>query len=259
MSVDKAARMEAMLRKMRMGFLDELPGRCDEIENELLALERQPGDQATFDAIYRTVHSLKGSGGTLGLPIVTNLCHHFETFLTDSVGHFDPDRISRALRHVDLLRQIGEIARRDNPDYGPIDSALEALQAEERGKQRKVLVADPTSLMRALCAHVFDITDVQLQFENDGLVALEALLREPFDLAILARELGTLNGMAVAAAVRLGGGRNQDIPILMVTTNRTDDLAAWRITRIARDQNLPGNLKQAIESQFFPPSGQDVR
>lgn len=253
MSADKAARMEAMLRKMRQGFLDELPGRCDEIEGELLALERRPDDHEIFDAIFRTVHSLKGSGGTFGLPIVTSACHHFETFLGDNVGHFDSNRVSRALRHVDLLRRIGEIAQGDNPDYGPIENALARLQAEGRGKQPKVLVADPSSLMRALCAHVFENTDVRPRFESDGLAALEALLREPHDLAILARELGTLNGVAVAAALRLAGGQNQDIPILMVTTNRTDDLAAWRITRIARDQNLPGNLKQAIESQLFPP------
>ena len=30
--------------------------------------------------LYRNIHSLKGTGGTLDLPIITSICHQFESF-----------------------------------------------------------------------------------------------------------------------------------------------------------------------------------
>ena len=80
---------------------------------------------------------------------------------------------------------------------------------------------------------------LQLAFVGDGLIALERLMRERFDFMIIARELKNLNGVAVTAALRLSGSRNQNIPIIMVTSG---DLAAPPECRIEhlirRDRQL---------------------
>jgi len=66
---------QALLEGMRADFLAELPERCDSFDESILALEKSPDDREAFNELYRGVHSLKGSGGTHGLSIITTLCH----------------------------------------------------------------------------------------------------------------------------------------------------------------------------------------
>jgi chemotaxis protein histidine kinase CheA len=64
---------ELLMAELLAEFLDELPRRCNDLEQAVLSLENQsPG---AFDELFRQVHSLKGTGGGVGIPIITTICH----------------------------------------------------------------------------------------------------------------------------------------------------------------------------------------
>ncbi len=231
--------MELMLQKLQQTFLNELPERCDRIESGILALGKAPLNQEKFNELYRNVHSLKGSGGTYGLGIITTICHQLENFITESAGRFDDAFVSHALAYSDLVHKVAAIAQQQKPDYAPLEVELESIQARRLQTRRAVLVADPSLLMMKLYQKALVKLPLQLAFVGDGLMALERLMRERFDFMIIARELKNLNGLAVTAALRLSGSRNQNIPIIMVTSGDVAVPCECRIEYlIRRDQQL---------------------
>jgi CheY-like chemotaxis protein len=92
-----------------------------------------------------------------------------------------------------------------------------------------------------------DKLPVQLSTENDGLVALERLLRQKFDFLIMGKELKTLNGVALAAALRKSESNNRDIKIIVLTSKSGDDLGADIDFVIHRDVHLSSRLSDTVQ------------
>lgn len=250
MSLD-LAEFQYLLQGMRERFLDELGERCDRFDNLILALERNPSDRETFDELYRGVHSLKGAGGTHGLPIITRICHQLENLLTEAKGRgqFNEPVISQALAYVDLLRRVEAPGRQENPDYAQVEADLERLREATLKSRHAVLMGETSGMMIGLCQKALDTLPVRIDLVDSGLAALQRLLHEPFDLIILGRELKELNGVAVLAALRASQSRNRHIPAILLTSNRDDIPACAAIDHIlARDQKLVTNLRAAAEA-----------
>lgn len=241
--------IQFLLLGMRKRFLDELPERCDGFDNLILALEATPDDGEAFNELFRRVHSLKGSGGTYGLPILTTVCHHLENLLSETAAHERKAGAfaTRALAYVDLLRRVEEPGRSENPDYAAIEADLEALRQSALQSRRAGLIAESSAVMAQIYRQALAGLPVQLSVVGNGLTALERLLREPFDFAVVGRELKELDGIALVAALRASQAANRNIPVILVTSNRTDIPAHARFTAIlSRDQDLAANLAAAL-------------
>lgn len=250
MTADTEA-FQRLLHGMRESFLDELAERCDRLESMILTLENLPGDQEAFNELYRGVHSLKGSGGTHGLGIITAICHQLENFLTDvaSKKGFGEAFANRALAYVDLLRRVESPARSDNPDYADIEAALASLRQTALQSRKAGLIAESSTMMIRIYEAALATFPVQLTVVHDGLAALDCLTRNPFDFAIIGRELKDLNGIAVISALRSSQGANQDIPVVLISSNREGIPAHARIqTILARDQKLAANLSATAKT-----------
>jgi HPt (histidine-containing phosphotransfer) domain-containing protein len=68
-------------REMVEGFLVESREHLATAESGLLALETNPGDTATLNALFRAFHSIKGVAGLLALGPVVRLTHALESLL----------------------------------------------------------------------------------------------------------------------------------------------------------------------------------
>lgn len=210
--------IEAVLRDMRNQFVDEIPERCQRMEELAAQMVAQgiPGD--AFDELYRCVHSLKGSGGTHGLPLITHICHHFENLLTDLVGQgasVTPAIAARMITFVDLLASTAEAIRRG---MSIVDKEIELermLEVRER-KQRVALVAESSKAMQGVFRSALDAFGVKVIVVDSGMQALVHLVHEPIDLLMVGNELNELGGQAVIAALRESHGRNHDIPVVLV-------------------------------------------
>jgi chemotaxis protein histidine kinase CheA len=193
-----------LLAEMQAGFLDELPERCNRLEERVLALERKEAD--AFDELYRQIHSLKGAGGMFGVPVITTICHQFESFISEVHARFDRAAASTALAYVDLLRKTATATRRDSPAVTVIEQTLERMRVSSLSGRASVLLVEHSETMRKLYQDVFAGNPIHLVTLNSGLEALERMLHEPFDLLVASRELPDLNAVALMAAVRESGG-----------------------------------------------------
>ncbi|MBL6988072.1 MAG: Hpt domain-containing protein [Methylobacter sp.] len=206
-----------LLAAMRDDFVGELADRCDFLEEYALALGQ--GKKGAFDELFRNIHSLKGSGGTFDLPLITSICHQFEVFASDARSRFDSLAVSHALAYVDLLRRVADTPERDGVFAAVIEQDLELLRISSMPGCASVLLVEPSVATRKFCQGVLASLSVRLVSQDRGLSALELLLHQPFDLLVAARELPDLNALALVAALRESGSRNKDIPVILISSN----------------------------------------
>jgi chemotaxis protein histidine kinase CheA len=240
-----------LLESMRADFLAELPERCDDLEAMTLALENTLDNRDTYQNYFRAAHSLKGLGGTHGLPIITTLCHQLENLLTeaeaDADAGFDTVFTNRALALIDLLRQSALVASQERPDYTSIEADLDEQRSLVLQRRSAVLIAESSRMMSGLCQKALEGLPLQLTVVDNGLTALERLLLDPFDLFIVARELKVLNGVGVAAALRASQSRNREIPILLLSSSMKDIPSHAKFSAIiARDQQLVDKVSHQV-------------
>jgi len=242
---------QALLEGMRADFLAELSERCDSFEACVLALEKDPADREAFNALYRGGHSLKGAGGTHGLPVVTGICHQLENLLSEA----DADQswaavfADRALALVDLVRDVEPVSRQPTPDYSAIEARLDVQRRLTLRRRKAVMIAESSKMMAALYQNVLQALPMQFSVEDDGLIALERLLSEPFDLLITGRELKTLNGIALMTALRVSQGDNREIPALLITSNRDVVPAHAQVSAVIhREHDLSARLFSEVRA-----------
>lgn len=240
---------QALLARMREEFLAELPERCNRLDALTLILEKSPDERDAFDELFRGVHSLKGSGGTHGLSIITTICHQLENLLTetDAKHGFGSAFATLSLAYIDLLRRVEESARQSNPNFAAIESALDALRQSGLQSRKSGLIAESSPMMAAMYQQLLAGFPVQLTLVENGLTALERLLHEHYDFVIVGRELKELNGIAMIVALRSSQVRNQNIPAILVSSKQGSipDHAGFSAT-ISRDQNLADNLVATV-------------
>lgn len=71
--------MSESLEKMAGVFLGEANDLLDNLEDYLLELEEHPDNLETVSAVFRCMHTIKGSAGMFGYDKVSHFCHEAET------------------------------------------------------------------------------------------------------------------------------------------------------------------------------------
>lgn len=245
---------QALLAKMRDEFLLELQERCDLLDELIIGLEKSPDNRGVFDELYRAVHSLKGSGGTHGLNIITTICHQLENLLTeaDSKKTFGEIFTSRALSYVDLIRRVDSPVLQDKSGFAKLEADLEALRLSCLGRRQSVLIVESSKLMSGLYQEALAALPMQFSVESNGMTGLSRMLHESYDLVIVGRELKELNGVALIAALRMSHTRNQEIPAILISS-KNDPIPEFIVfdANIARDKAMAKNLLSAVKHILF--------
>jgi two-component system, chemotaxis family, sensor kinase CheA len=64
---------------LKQKFIDEANELLSGLDNDLLALEKNPESKPHIDQVFRTMHTIKGSSGMYGLDKITEITHELET------------------------------------------------------------------------------------------------------------------------------------------------------------------------------------
>ncbi len=121
-------------------FLVESTEGLDQLESDLVELEKDPTHKELLASIFRAIHTVKGTSGVLGFPKIEAVAHVGESLLSrmrDGKLRLDPEITSGLLAMVDVLRGLlagiaanGEEGERDvQPAVDRLTQLLETKSA----------------------------------------------------------------------------------------------------------------------------------
>jgi len=126
-------------------FLIEGGELLDQLDRDFVELEKHPDSKELAARIFRSVHTLKGSGGTIGLRKIEAVNHHGENILArmrDGKLCLDAEITSALLSMIDLNRQLFASLESTGQE-GEMDcsAVIEALSAILAGQEKPVAEA----------------------------------------------------------------------------------------------------------------------
>jgi two-component system chemotaxis sensor kinase CheA len=130
-------------------FLTETGESLDLLDSELVRFEREPSNADMLNAIFRLVHTVKGTCGFLGLPRLAKLAHAAETLMGQyrDGAPVTADGVTLILESVDRIKLIMSELERDGVEPRGSDAdliaALEGLAESNRGRDRSALATRP--------------------------------------------------------------------------------------------------------------------
>ncbi len=134
-------------------FLVESNEGLDQMDRDLVALEKDPSEKELLASIFRAIHTVKGTSGVLGFPKIEAVAHVGESLLSrmrDGKLVLDPVITSGLLSMVDVLREllgsIGSCGEEGSRDVQPVVAVLGGLlerKADEKQTQDAGAVAVP--------------------------------------------------------------------------------------------------------------------
>ena len=241
--------LQGLLNQIKQDFIEELPSKIDDIEH--LTLKCQD-EQEAFQELYRNVHSLKGNGGTLGLPIITSVCHQYESFLNNYADKtIDNDFTTVSLEYIDILKELHHTLLDSNTNnFSHIEEKLAKVHSNDVVKHKmSVLISVASPLEQSILEQTLPDTQFYVAIAKNGMDALEHLMISEYDLVITSLETPVINGLALISAVKKNGGMNKDIKSVLLTSKEIDkDSNDLPSIIIKKDPNLHERLESFLKN-----------
>lgn len=112
-------------------FLVESYENLDQLDRDLVALEKDPKDRDRLNNVFRTIHTIKGTCGFFGFSKLESVTHVGENLLSrlrDGSLLLDPERTSALLALLDAVREmLSEIEKNGNDGDGDYRELIERL------------------------------------------------------------------------------------------------------------------------------------
>src|SRR5262245_31185596 len=119
-------------------FLIETHENLAQLDQDLVTLEKEPTERETLSRVFRTLHTVKGTAGFLGLEKLQAVAHAGENLLSrlrEGELVFNADIASALLTVVDAVRRMLEDVESTETDgegdYSAVIGTLERLLASE--------------------------------------------------------------------------------------------------------------------------------
>ncbi len=244
-----------LLENIKMAFLESLPEKCSEQEILVLALNgvEEPEFTDIYDEFYRGVHSLKGSAGTYGIPVISTVCHQLEDYmdsLNGKASNVDDDFITQCLSYLDLIRKAAKEAITDAPDFSFVDEKLKSISSQASTDLKPVLVIESSCAVAMLYKDSLAKFPLDITIVNDGIEALQLLLHKHFHFIITGKALKSLNGSAVISALRASESANSKIKTVMISSaiNMKFCLGSKPDFLIRRDEDMVNRLTKVVST-----------
>jgi chemotaxis protein histidine kinase CheA len=213
-------------------FVDEFRAEAAEhlrkLDQQVLALERDPDDPQPIRQMFLSAHTIKGGAAMLELTGVRELAHALEDVLAqlrDTSRRLDATTADLLLRAVDALRGLvdratpraelepstAELARALRLRAGEL-SAVPARPAVP--DPPRALVVDDSATVRLLETMVLTEVGFQVDAVGDGQQALELLRATAYRLMVAGLQNRGVDGLALLLAAR-----DEGVPVILTSSN----------------------------------------
>ncbi|MDE7217719.1 MAG: hybrid sensor histidine kinase/response regulator, partial [Helicobacter sp.] len=132
-------------------FLIEAFEMIEQLDQDLVELESNPGDLELLNKIFRVAHTIKGSGSFLNFDVLTHLTHHMEDVL-NKARHGDlsltPDIMDVVLESIDLMKALLAAIRDTGSDANTgleLEGVVQRLDAISNGGAAPAPAAAPAA------------------------------------------------------------------------------------------------------------------
>ncbi len=187
-------------------FIAETRETLEALSSEIVAWEAAPGDRARLDAIFRFVHTVKGSCGFLDLPRPRKLSHAAEDVLAAARdGQRMPDTalVDAVLAIVDRIGAVVEgIAADvvlDDSDDDALIAALTRVEEPVVPAPAARVAAAPRAAPRSIRLNV-DLLDRMMSGMSDMVLARNELARRLRDDVLDPRVEAALDQLSLTVA-----------------------------------------------------------
>ena len=241
----------AVLARLKQSFISELSEKIDDIEEDLLACTEGHDFSEVFQEAYRKTHSLKGTGGTFGVLIITSICHQLEDTLTlwESEQFANvAQRQARCLDYIDLLRRVSDTLSDGGSDFDQVAEYLRQLQGD--GDKLRVMLVDNSRTTREICKQAIAEYNVEIVEMQDGYEALGRLLHEHFDVLIAGKEVGLLDGQMLISIVSQLRGAASKVHTIMITSSKQDFSGKKRCSDPAQVVSKGAKMVSELQAGF---------
>lgn len=125
-------------------FAAEARDHLSEISRGLMAIEADPAQQGSLDAVFRSVHTIKGMAAAMGYDVATRLAHNIESALEEARtgGRVTAQLVDLLLESGDLLDAVvtATVAGQEPPDA---DVMIERLVSWRLAVETVTTAVDP--------------------------------------------------------------------------------------------------------------------
>jgi len=246
MNTENIAVFADVMEGYKKDYLADLPAVFDNLESQLLKLEKAKIQEDSLAELYRSVHNLKGSAGSYDLAIISNISHQLEDLLAD----YSNSSTETYMKYIDLMRQaLQEAINSENPNFISIESELYKYQKSLTKNKLLGVIVDASRHNTLMLQQILRPCSIKLTVMNDGLVALSRLLFVKYDLLIISKEIPSLSGTALVNSLRTTNCLNKNIKIIMLSSNEIDNnqQLVGPDCKIVRDKHFDTNIIDAVQ------------
>ncbi|MFZ6754486.1 Hpt domain-containing protein [Undibacterium sp. Dicai25W] len=214
---------QAVLDALRSNYLNDLPSHIDDLESLILKLESHGFELEICRDLYRQIHSLKGSGGTYGMHVISDICHPFEDLISGLLEHTESlyqGFVSTALEYIDLLRNVTSQYQQSKTPDEEIRLKLQGLRNRALQNPYSALVIESSDVVVNIIKDVLKMYRFRIEVAKDGYLGLGRILSEPFDLVVTGLETPRMNGMALISAAQRLGGKSKNTKCVLITASQ---------------------------------------
>ncbi|HEX3008131.1 MAG TPA: Hpt domain-containing protein, partial [Bacteroidales bacterium] len=101
--------MEDLFQKFKKQFIEEIFGLLEALESDLLQLEKDPENYQIIDAVFRAMHTIKGTSAMYGSQHISDYTHHLENIfqnIRDSKAPIDKDIADITFDSIDHIKNL---------------------------------------------------------------------------------------------------------------------------------------------------------
>lgn len=197
--LERGARMDDLLQE----FIAETRETLEAISGEIVAWEAAPADSGRLDAIFRFVHTVKGSCGFLDLPRLARLSHAAEDVLAavrDGKRTPDTALVNAVLGIVDRIGEIVEAIDSGSPlDDSGEDLLIAALAPDAQPRAQAATVPHSRAASRSVRLNV-DLLDHMMSGMSEMVLARNELARRLRDCDVDPKVEAALERLSLTVA-----------------------------------------------------------
>ncbi|MBR9675602.1 chemotaxis protein CheA [Candidatus Woesearchaeota archaeon] len=170
-------------------FLAEARDHMDSLNQELVKLEKSPGESSIINNVFRSFHTLKGNSATMGYEVFSKLAHKLEDMLgllRDKKLKVNDDIMDILFNGCDALEDGMQKIEDNNPENLSVESLIKRIDEfspsakKEADEKKKIendaqLTKKEKALLKKKKIKEDDLSRLIIEFEDNPLKSAKAL------------------------------------------------------------------------------------